>query len=116
MTLASATESFPARYRRLSQRIHGSCPIEQGHLASLVDNECVHGSLPIDKPTCDCWPDEVTPKPLPKPRRRTFRKITPEDVDAILASSELQGVLAIRYGVSQATISYIKVGRGSRAA
>ncbi len=108
--------TFAARYRRLSARIHGSCPIEQGHLASLADNECPHGSLPIDKPTCECWPEVPAPKPLPKPRRRTFRKLTDEDVDAILASSELQGVLAIRYGVSQATISYIKVGRGSRAA
>lgn len=44
---------------RSYQEKHGtaSCPIEDGAIGNLADNECEHGSLPRDtKLKCDCFP------------------------------------------------------------
>lgn len=49
--------TFRERYQAHQER-HGSasCPIEDGSIANLADNECPHGFLPTDKKRdCECF-------------------------------------------------------------
>jgi hypothetical protein len=55
----AASAPFGARYRAVSIRVGGRCPIEAGLLGRLADHECRHGRLPFDRTApCGCWTQE----------------------------------------------------------
>lgn len=59
MTGGRVIPTFTERYRAHQERYGiAACPVEDGTLANLADNECEHGFLPADeKRTCECWPE-----------------------------------------------------------
>jgi hypothetical protein len=60
---------FTRRYRTLQHR-HGTgtCPIESGVLLKLADHECAHGRLPMEGPSCGCFPGQEPPAAVELPR------------------------------------------------
>ena len=49
-----------------------------------------------------------------KGRSRGKARLTPDQVQAIRESSESQTAIGVRYGISQASVSYIKLGKSYR--